>query len=106
MISWIKKTGTCARLRRRLNAAPASRCTWPSPVRRFTCCRKRDLPMRRRPRPKKRPQAHNEGEKICTGHDLADVLAKTPLSPDEAKRWRLDLRRARKTLKPPAEKWR
>jgi antitoxin (DNA-binding transcriptional repressor) of toxin-antitoxin stability system len=45
-------------------------------------------------------------EKACTGRDLAEVLAKTKLSDDEAKAWRRDLQTARKTLKAPAEKWR
>jgi antitoxin (DNA-binding transcriptional repressor) of toxin-antitoxin stability system len=45
-------------------------------------------------------------EKVCTGRDLAEVLAKTTLSEDEAKVWRRDLRTARKTLKTPADKWR
>ena len=45
-------------------------------------------------------------EKICTGRDLADVLAKTILPEDEAAEWHRDLQTARKTLKTPADKWR
>jgi antitoxin (DNA-binding transcriptional repressor) of toxin-antitoxin stability system len=40
-----------------------------------------------------------DGEKICTGRDLAQALAKIELSPTEAKAWYRDLRNARKTLK-------
>lgn len=47
-----------------------------------------------------------ETEKRCTGRDLADVLGKTELSPEEAHDWHRDLRAARKTLKTPADKWR
>jgi antitoxin (DNA-binding transcriptional repressor) of toxin-antitoxin stability system len=45
-------------------------------------------------------------EKICAGRDLAEVLAKTELSHDDARAWRRDLHAARKTLKDPADKWR
>jgi antitoxin (DNA-binding transcriptional repressor) of toxin-antitoxin stability system len=45
-------------------------------------------------------------EKVCTGRDLADALAKTKLSEEEAKAWRRDLKNARKTLKTPVDKWR
>lgn len=44
-------------------------------------------------------------EKVCTGRDLAEALAKTDLSKDEAVAWRRDLHNARKTLKTPADKW-
>ncbi|HVY72126.1 MAG TPA: hypothetical protein VHH73_19485 [Verrucomicrobiae bacterium] len=44
-------------------------------------------------------------EKICTGHDLALVLAKYDLPADEAKAWARDLQAARKNLKAPAGKW-
>jgi antitoxin (DNA-binding transcriptional repressor) of toxin-antitoxin stability system len=43
--------------------------------------------------------------RICPGRDLAEVLAKTDLRDAEAKTWRRDLQAARKTLKPPADKW-
>jgi antitoxin (DNA-binding transcriptional repressor) of toxin-antitoxin stability system len=42
-----------------------------------------------------------DNEKICLGRDLAE----TELSPDEARAWRRDLRTARKTAKPPADRW-
>ena len=47
-----------------------------------------------------------EREKQCTGHELAQSLAGTELTPEEARAWQRDLRTARKTLKPPADKWR
>jgi hypothetical protein len=39
-------------------------------------------------------------EKVCTSRDLAKALAKAKLSDEEAKAWRRDLHKARKTLKP------
>lgn len=45
-------------------------------------------------------------EKVCTGRDLADLLAEAHLSEDEARAWRRDLKAARKRLKAPADKWR
>jgi antitoxin (DNA-binding transcriptional repressor) of toxin-antitoxin stability system len=47
-----------------------------------------------------------EKEKICTGRELADVIAKNELSESEAKEWNHDLRASRKSLKAPANKWR
>ncbi len=47
-----------------------------------------------------------DNEKVCFGRDLAEALAKTELTPAEAKAWRRDLLGARKTLKAPADKWR
>jgi antitoxin (DNA-binding transcriptional repressor) of toxin-antitoxin stability system len=47
-----------------------------------------------------------DSEKVCTGRDLAGALAEIDLSPEEAAAWRLDLRTARKALKPPMDKWR
>jgi antitoxin (DNA-binding transcriptional repressor) of toxin-antitoxin stability system len=47
-----------------------------------------------------------ENEKVCTGRDLAEALAKTGLPEDEARAWRRDLRTARRGLKTPADKWR
>jgi hypothetical protein len=47
-----------------------------------------------------------DGEKVCSGRDLALVLSKTQLPEDEARAWRRDLRAARKTLKAPGFKWR
>lgn len=46
-----------------------------------------------------------ENERVCLGRDLAEALAETALPADEAKAWRRDLHRARKTLKAPADKW-
>lgn len=45
------------------------------------------------------------GEKICTGRTLAGLLAQVSLPEDEAKAWRHDLQRARKTLQDPVDKW-
>jgi antitoxin (DNA-binding transcriptional repressor) of toxin-antitoxin stability system len=47
-----------------------------------------------------------DGEKVCLGHDLAKILRGVELPVDEAKAWNRDLRRARKILKPPADRWR
>ena len=47
-----------------------------------------------------------DAERVCTGEQLAAALAKTELTPDEAKAWRKDLKAARKSLKSPKDKWR
>ena len=47
-----------------------------------------------------------EGEKVCTGRELAEALAHVELSTGEALTWRRDLLRARKALKTPEDKWR
>lgn len=47
-----------------------------------------------------------DGEKVCTGRELAEALAKVELPTAEAKAWRRDLRTARKRLKAPVDKWR
>ena len=47
-----------------------------------------------------------DNEKVCTGRDLAEALATTELTAEDAKAWRPDLQTARRTLKAPAEKWR
>jgi antitoxin (DNA-binding transcriptional repressor) of toxin-antitoxin stability system len=47
-----------------------------------------------------------DSEKVCTGRDLAEALAGTELPPEEAVAWHRDLRRARKFLKHPTDKWR
>jgi antitoxin (DNA-binding transcriptional repressor) of toxin-antitoxin stability system len=47
-----------------------------------------------------------DSEKICTGRDLAEVLSGADLTRQEAKAWRRDLQRARKSLKAPIDKWR
>ena len=54
------------------------------------------------------PFARLEPEKRreCAGRDLAEALATTELPEKEAKAWGRDLRRARKRLKRPANKWR
>jgi prevent-host-death family protein len=44
--------------------------------------------------------------KICTGRNLAEVLANLKLREDEARSWRSELHAARKRLKAPADKWR
>ena len=46
-----------------------------------------------------------ENEKLCTGIDLAKALADAGLSAEEARAWRKDLVKARKTLRTPADKW-
>ena len=45
-------------------------------------------------------------EKVCTGRDLAEAVARTELMTEEAKAWRRELQAARKTLKAPADTWR
>jgi prevent-host-death family protein len=47
-----------------------------------------------------------EKEKVCSGRDLAEALAKTHLSEEEARAWRRDLKAARRKLKAPIDKWR
>jgi antitoxin (DNA-binding transcriptional repressor) of toxin-antitoxin stability system len=47
-----------------------------------------------------------EREKVCTGRDLAGVLANTRLSEEEAMSWHKDLASARETLLSPVNKWR
>ena len=47
-----------------------------------------------------------EGEKVCTGKELADALAHAELSTEEALTWRKDVLKARKALKLPEDKWR
>jgi antitoxin (DNA-binding transcriptional repressor) of toxin-antitoxin stability system len=46
-----------------------------------------------------------DNEKVCSGRDLAEALAKTELSQAEAAAWHRELQTARKTLKVPAQKW-
>jgi len=46
-----------------------------------------------------------DGEKLCLGRDLAEVLAQAELSAEEASAWYRDLRTAGKTLKSPSDKW-
>ena len=47
-----------------------------------------------------------EFEKVCRGHDLAEALARTGLTDEEARAWVRDLQSARKNLKTPMDKWR
>jgi antitoxin (DNA-binding transcriptional repressor) of toxin-antitoxin stability system len=47
-----------------------------------------------------------ESQKICSGLDLANALAKVELPANEARAWGRDLRTARTRLKSPADnKW-
>jgi hypothetical protein len=45
------------------------------------------------------------GERVCSGLDLAEVLAKSSLSDEDTRSWRRDLQAARKAAKVPADKW-
>ncbi len=47
-----------------------------------------------------------DGKKVCRGPELAEALRQVDLSEDEARAWRRDLMAARKTLKPPKNRWR
>lgn len=47
-----------------------------------------------------------DGTKICTGRELAEALSHVALSPENAKAWRRDLRKAHKVLKAPVDRWR
>jgi antitoxin (DNA-binding transcriptional repressor) of toxin-antitoxin stability system len=47
-----------------------------------------------------------DGERVCVGSDLAQALADVALAKDEARAWRRDIQTARKTVEPPADKWR
>jgi hypothetical protein len=47
-----------------------------------------------------------DNEKVRTGRDLTEALAKPKLSEDEARAWHRDLENARKALKTPLDKWR
>ncbi len=44
-------------------------------------------------------------EKVCSGRDLAAILATAGLPHRESKAWRQDLEASRKTLKGPENKW-
>jgi antitoxin (DNA-binding transcriptional repressor) of toxin-antitoxin stability system len=46
-----------------------------------------------------------ETERVCLGRHLAEALAECGLSVGESRGWRRDLKRARKALKAPANKW-
>jgi antitoxin (DNA-binding transcriptional repressor) of toxin-antitoxin stability system len=47
-----------------------------------------------------------DGDKDCTGSELASAIAGAGLSSREARDWNRDLRNARRQLKPLADKWR
>jgi prevent-host-death family protein len=47
-----------------------------------------------------------EGEKQTSVQKLAAALRKFNLTPEEARAWQRDLRAARRSLRPPAGKWR
>ena len=47
-----------------------------------------------------------ERKKAGSVRKLAAALRKFELSPEEAKAWNRDLRAARRSLKPPVDKWR
>jgi antitoxin (DNA-binding transcriptional repressor) of toxin-antitoxin stability system len=47
-----------------------------------------------------------DGEKVCLGRDLAEVLRKVELPAEEARAWNRDLKVARKHLKQPKDRWR
>ena len=47
-----------------------------------------------------------DGKKRCTGADLAKALSEVKLSKENADAWLRDLRRGRKILKPPVDRWR
>ena len=47
-----------------------------------------------------------DSEKVCTGRELAEILANVRLSDEERKLWRRDRRNAHKTLRAPVDKWR
>ncbi|MEI7731105.1 MAG: hypothetical protein WCO56_16125 [Verrucomicrobiota bacterium] len=46
-----------------------------------------------------------EGEKRCTGRDLAEALTTANLSAKEARDWHEALRSARETIQTPTDKW-
>jgi hypothetical protein len=47
-----------------------------------------------------------ETQKTCTGGELAEALEGLELPPEEARAWYRDLESARKSLKPPRDRWR
>jgi hypothetical protein len=48
-------------------------------------------------------QIVHDSEKVCRGQELAEVLAKTQLSSEEAVAWHCDLKKGRKTLRTPTK---
>src|ERR1700690_2857182 len=55
--------------------------------------------------PENVPENAPGNAKVCSGRDLAEALAKTNLSKEAARAWRRDLQTARKSLRPPIDKW-
>lgn len=51
------------------------------------------------------PESEPNNARVCTGRDLAEVLAKAELPEKTARAWRRDLQSARKRLKRPKDKW-
>ncbi len=47
-----------------------------------------------------------DSQKVCTGRELAEALARTDLPEDEAAAWYRDLKTAGENVKVPADKWR
>lgn len=47
-----------------------------------------------------------DGQKICTGRDLAEALCQIDLPDEEAAAWNRDIQIARKGMKSPGVKWR
>ena len=47
-----------------------------------------------------------DGQNRCTGRDLAKALSGVELSSENARAWQRDLRRARRILKAPVDRWR
>jgi len=45
------------------------------------------------------------GNKVCTGRDLAYILARLKLSDQESSAWQADLKIARKSLSPQPVRW-
>jgi antitoxin (DNA-binding transcriptional repressor) of toxin-antitoxin stability system len=46
-----------------------------------------------------------EGERVCTGRELAEAIGKADLSAEEARAWQKDIAVARRRLAAPREKW-
>ena len=46
-----------------------------------------------------------EGERVCTGRELAKAIGKADLSAGEARAWQKDIAVARRRLAAPREKW-
>lgn len=45
-------------------------------------------------------------ERVCVGYDLAEILARIGLPEDVAREWNADIKRGRKALETPDDKWR